>query len=173
MNGPADLTHPPTTGSGLRVEDRPGAFCDLRTETRNQLFVDPAWWDVLREAYGFEVCVRQVLDRRDEVVAAVPWVEIDDLGGHRIVSLPFCDFVDAPITADAWTALAPSFVDEQTLVSFSTPASHELTADPRFASQVDGVHHRISVTDPDTMVGGFAELTRRMIRKAERSGPAG
>ncbi len=135
------------------------------------LFVDPAWWAVLYDTYGFSVSVSSVADATGAVRSMLPFVDIDDLTGSRTVSLPFCDFVDVPATDDDWPTLVDPLLATGRTLRLDTPADHPATRDPRITSAIDAVHHTITVDRcPTELAQGYGELTRRMVRKAERAG---
>ncbi len=132
---------------------------------RSELFVDPRWYAVLSATYGLD------FKHRSRGSSTLPFVEIDDPRGRRITSLPFCDFVDAPMDPADWNDLAAPLLAAGCPVLLETLEDHPATDDPRFESMVDGVHHIIPVAETvEEMMPSFATLTRRQIRRAERTG---
>ncbi len=131
---------------------------------RSELFVDPRWYEVLNVTYGLTI------DVHTHGTSILPISEIDDPRGRRFKSLPFCDFVDAPMNAADWPALIDPILDEGSSVTVETLADHPAVNDPRFESVNDGVHHIIEVGESlEAMAPSFGTLTRRQIRRAERS----
>ena len=154
-----------------RVLERSGSMVDLRSEGRNELFVDPAWWQVLNDVYGFEVCVLSAVTNTGNVGAALPIVELDDPAGRRIVSLPFCDLVDVPCDDNVWPALAGMLAARQLPVRLTTIADHPLSRDDHFKSEVTAVHHVVDLRPGmDELRAGFSQMSRRQIRRAARHG---
>jgi CelD/BcsL family acetyltransferase involved in cellulose biosynthesis len=135
------------------------------------LFLDRRWWGALADVYHLPVRAVLALGHDGRAVGALPYVELDDLRGPRIVSLPFCDFVDPPAPPGVWPALVEPLLGRRRPVVLNTPADHPATADARFTSTVDGVRHVVSVDpDPEVRLRGYGELNRRMVRRAGRAG---
>ena len=144
---------------------------DLRVPGSNELFVDPAWWHVIADTYDMYVDVDWIEDAAGGVRSALPTVTINDPSGRRAVSLPFCDFVDAPMQERDWSALVTPLIETGQHVMLDTLADHPAMADPRFESQVDGVDYVVAVDRaPSELVAGFSQLARRQIRRARGAG---
>lgn len=71
----------------------------LESDPRTTLFTSPEWVTVLAATYGFEFSA-SLATTVDGVAGLVPYVEIADVRGERIASLPFCDYTD-PLVDDA------------------------------------------------------------------------
>lgn len=136
-----------------------------------ELFGDRRWLRVLRTTYGFDFSADVVADD-DRIHSALATVCIDDLRGRRIVSLPFCDFVDLPCADADWAEISARVADSGLPVRLETPADHPAVADARFDSAIDGVHHCLPVADVDEadLFSGYSTLTRRQVRRAARTG---
>lgn len=146
-------------------------FIDLRRAGSNELFVDPSWWQVLADTYGFRVEPNAVRDDAGEIVAALPYVEIDDITSSRLVSLPFCDFVEAPMTDLDWSRVIDPMLASGRTLRIDTVADHPATQDPRLHTDIDAIDYVIAVDrDPAELLQGFSTLPRRQIRRAERAG---
>lgn len=144
---------------------------DLRVAGGNELFVDPAWWQVIADTYDMKVQVRWTETAAGQTVSALPIIEIDDPSGCRTVSLPFCDFVDAPMHEDDWNSLIDPILASGRRVLLDTPSDHPAMSDPRLQSMVDGVHHVVTVDRcPSELAVGFSQLARRQIRRAASAG---
>lgn len=144
---------------------------DLLVPGGNELFVDPAWWQVIADTYDMKVGVRWTESPHGQVASALPMVAIDDPSGPRTVSLPFCDFVDAPMREADWAPIIDPILASGRRLIIETPAEHPAMVDPRFDSSVDGVHHVVTVDQaPSDLAAGFSQLARRQIRRAEAVG---
>lgn len=166
---PADATSTPPN----RCVVQPAGSIDLRRPDANELFVDPCWWRVIEETYGMETTVHTARDARGHLVGAVPFIDIDDPGGRRRKSLPFCDFIEAPINDASWDQIVSPLMarDPDVPLKLATPADHPATNDDRFISVIDAVHHVIDVDrHPNELLAGYAELPRRQVRKSARAG---
>ena len=60
----------------------------------SSVFHSPAWARVLESTYGYSVRAALVIDREGRPVGGIPFVDLDDLGRRRRMSLPFSDFCD-------------------------------------------------------------------------------
>lgn len=157
--------------STSRTGDGAVPFPDLRVPGCNELFIDPAWWRVIADTYDLRVDVQWTESVAGVISSALPTVDIDDPSGPRTVSLPFCDFVDAPMQAGDWPVFADSLLDSGRRIVLDTTADHPATTDPRFTSIVDGVDYVVTVDQPPSeLATGFSQLARRQIRRAEREG---
>jgi len=66
------------------------------------IFHHPAWVGLLVECYGYRPLLLAVLDAAGEIVAGLPFVEVDSwLTGSRVVALPFSDFCPPLAVNDA------------------------------------------------------------------------
>lgn len=154
-----------------RVVERPASGVDLRTADCNELFVDPAWWQVLHDVYEFEICVASVIAGDDGVVGSVPVVELDDPAGRRLVSLPFCDLVDVPCPDHAWSMLGEMLLSRGVPVRLATMSDHPACADERFESEMTAAHHVVDLgPEMDELRAGFSQMNRRQIRRATKHG---
>ncbi|MGF1596685.1 MAG: lipid II:glycine glycyltransferase FemX [Acidimicrobiales bacterium] len=98
----------PTMGGPARLCDpcRDDVWAEL-VERSGTLFHSPAWLRVLRDAYRLRP--RAVVSSEgatDGGGGGVAWVEVADVRGRRVVSLPFSDFA-GPIGAWSTGSLAP------------------------------------------------------------------
>lgn len=159
------------SGTASRAKGGSQQAPNLCVPGANELFVDPAWWRVIADTYAMSVDVQWTEVVEGLVSSALPTVDIDDPSGPRTVSLPFCDFVDAPMKESDWSLFADPLIDSGHRIVLDTRADHPATADPRFTSMVDGVDYIVAVDqDPATLMAGFSQLARRQIRRAERQG---
>jgi CelD/BcsL family acetyltransferase involved in cellulose biosynthesis len=150
---------------------------DLVAGAGGSLFHSPAWSSVLTETYGFEVRALIAVDG-DRVCAGIPWCEVSDPGGRRLVSLPFSDFcgpIGRPPFAPLLATLAARGVPAKLrmLVDAATPepAPDDGTGDGFRTSGVARWHGVAVGRSPD--VDGWADLassTRRAVAKARREG---
>jgi CelD/BcsL family acetyltransferase involved in cellulose biosynthesis len=70
------------------------------------LFHSPEWLSVLAQTYGFHFTAYVLLDQEGSPIAGVPVCDIDDIVGHRRVSLPFSDFCDPLVDSfEQWRLL--------------------------------------------------------------------
>jgi CelD/BcsL family acetyltransferase involved in cellulose biosynthesis len=146
-------------------------WAELVATQPTDVFNSPAWARVLEDAYGFEVRAKVVLDEDDRPVAGMAYVDVEDLRGRRIVSLPFSDFCD-PVVADdrAWDSLSAA------ITTLGAPVTvrclrHDITPGERWAETGTYAWHRVDARrEVDEIWASLHPSGRRAIRKAEASG---
>ena len=146
-------------------------WAELVAAQPTDVFNSPAWARVLEDAYGFEVRAKVVLDGDDRPVAGMAYVDVEDLRGRRIVSLPFSDFCD-PIVADdrAWESLSAS------ITALGAPVTvrclrGDITPDAGWSETATYAWHRVDARrEADEIWASLHPSARRAIRKAEASG---
>lgn len=142
------------------------------------IFHHPAWLDLLRRQYGYEVqacCV----SGPDGIEAGIPIARISSrLTGHRLVSLPFSDSCP-PIAAagtdrSAFDALAGALREEsrssglELTVRATMPQAPDRFVTDRF------VNHELALgPDPAAVEAGMAKNQIQATRKAKRDGLRG
>lgn len=150
----------------LSVADDP-RWSALLEQKRSDVFHSPAWAQVLEDTYGFSVRAHVILDD-GRPVAGLPFVEVDDPRGTRIVSLPFSDFSDPLIDDRAqWELLQGELADLPATVrclrTEIEPGTWQETGS--FA------WHRVDVTRaPEQAWEAIHSSARRAIRKAGAAG---
>ena len=136
------------------------------------LFHSPPWLRAIADTYGFALRAWMVADDSGTPDGGVAFCELNDLGGHRVVCLPFSDCADPLFTSAAvWHALL------QQLQSAGVPVHLRCLFEDR-VQPVDGLSitnlacwHRLSVTgSDDELWRRIAPLARRSIRRAQRAG---
>lgn len=140
-------------------------------QTESNLFQSDTWSRVLSATYGFAMKVA-VLRQDSSIVAAVPFVLLDDIRGVRLTCLPFSDFC-GPLSADerSWEAL----VDE--MATFGAPITIRSlrrdfpAGDSRFAIAGRAHWDAVDLTPgEENLFAGFTSSARRAIRRASKVG---
>jgi CelD/BcsL family acetyltransferase involved in cellulose biosynthesis len=151
-------------------------WCSLLGHHAAGLFHSPPWMRAVRDAYGFEVRAYIVRDRSGLPVAGVAFCELDDVAGHRLISLPFSDTCDPLFySPDGWTALFDR------LRAHGIPLHLRCLVEPRLLEPripADDLcvtkrarWHRLAVTaSREELFGRMAPAARRAIRRAQRAG---
>src|SRR4029453_12408102 len=75
-----------------------GQWTEVARHRLGSLFFCPQWIRAVAETYDFAIKA-SVRTLGGKIEAAIPYCEISDLRGDRIVSLPFSDYCD-PLVAD-------------------------------------------------------------------------
>lgn len=147
------------------------AWHELVTSRASDVFHSPAWHRVLRDAYGFDVVGRLLLDTDGRPAAGMASCVIEDFRGRREVSLPFSDFCDPLVdNAGQWQALladvpADAAFRTRTLYSAVSPTAAGLSATGRAAWH--GIDLDRSLSEAWAAIDPGA---RRAVRKAETLG---
>jgi Acetyltransferase (GNAT) domain len=136
------------------------------------LFHSPPWIRAVSETYGFPVRACVVLDRAGEPAGGIAFCELDDVAGHRIVSLPFSDNCDPLFTSiEDWRALLLQLKSEGIPVHLRCLSEHRVSADGSLSIAKRARWHQLSVSaSQDEIWHAFAPSVRRAIRLAERAG---
>jgi CelD/BcsL family acetyltransferase involved in cellulose biosynthesis len=136
------------------------------------LFHSPPWLCALSETYGFRVRAYVARTAAGSAAGGIPFCEVEDILGPRIVALPFSDTCDPLLAScEAWDVLL------ERLQSHGLPVYLRfLDARPVLA----GDHWRTVKTVPSQRVtiassleelwAGLTAPTRRAINKARRAG---
>jgi CelD/BcsL family acetyltransferase involved in cellulose biosynthesis len=136
------------------------------------VFHSPAWMRVLRDSYGFEARARLVIDDQGTPIGGLPFCNIRDILGDRIVTLPFSDYCD-PLVDDAraWAALMADHLGHDRPVTMRCLHSDLPLGDARFSVVKRAKWHGLDLRpDLDALWCRFHESTRRAIRKSQRDG---
>src|SRR4051794_29712742 len=73
---------------------RDPAWLELLDHPSALLFHSPPWLRAVAEAYDFTIRAYLALDGTGSPVGGVPFCELDDIVGRRVVCLPFSDACD-------------------------------------------------------------------------------
>jgi CelD/BcsL family acetyltransferase involved in cellulose biosynthesis len=155
-----DCVHPTTDASWLALLKNPDAG----------LFHSPPWLGVLADVYGFEVRAYVARDASGTPLGGIPFCEIDDIAGHRIVALPFSDSCDPLVPSPGvWTALLTRLQSHRIPVHLRCLRARLIGDEFRVVKRIPS--HRVAVASlPEQMWAGLAAPTRRAINKARREG---
>lgn len=146
-------------------------WAELVTKNDSDVFHSPGWMRVLERTYGFEP--RAVVVEHDgQVVAGLPYCEIRDIRGHRLVSLPFSDSCDPIVSGqEEWAEIVTA------LQTFDGPLTMRVLhngvplEDPRFVTVGQaGWHGLVLDSDVEAVWSGIDASARRAVRKARREG---
>lgn len=140
------------------------------------LFHATTWSALLAQTYGFRPRAFVALEG-DRARCGIPWCEVDDPAGRRLVSLPFSDHcgpVGEPPFAPLYGALVARGVPVRgrALVDAQGPGMASVEPVDGFRTTKRARWHGVPVGD-ETRPDAWSELassTRRAIRKARREG---
>lgn len=135
------------------------------------VFHSPAWLQVIRDTYGFEVKAALSLDSEGQPIAGLPYSELNDSLGRRCIIFPFSDYCD-PLVSNAaeWVEVTSQLnLDEFTKVrTLNNPLPMD---DDRFdliwKAKWHGLEIGADLEDLKVAIDGSA---RRGINKSFREG---
>lgn len=155
------------------VQPWDGAFAsgEFPAGARGSLFVSRPWLSALTATYGFSV-LGSMLTVGGEVAAAIPYCDIEDIGGRRIVSLPFSDYADPFVgSSEDWELLVAPLLARRLPIRFRCLMNEVPLADGRFEKLNRAVWHGADLRRSEAEIwAGLASSARQNIRKAEGAG---
>ncbi len=134
------------------------------------LFHSPAWLGALADAYGLQPRAFVVLDEQGQAVAGLPFCRVDDLLGHRVISLPFSDYCDPLVGAAAdWPLLFEAVARLSLPARLAWREISDMDAGGRLEVINRTCWHGIDLgPELEQLWGHLAPSSRRAVRKAER-----
>ena len=145
------------------------AWSTLVDAHRTDVFHSPAWADVLSDTYGFDVIASVAIDQHDRPVGGLIYVEVDDVKGPRLISLPFSDFCD-PIfdsRGDLDVILEELLARGEPLRMRCLRLDRAMLDDRLSETGRLGWHAIDTVREPDRIWSEVSASARRAIRKSE------
>ena len=135
------------------------------------LFASASWIGVIENTYGFKVQA-STLSRVGRIQAAILFVEVDDIRGRRVLSLPFSDYCDPLVdTLQTWEALLTPILKLGAPVRFRTLRSELPISDARLTQTGSSMWHGVDLNRSEEQIwASLRDNARQNIRKAERSG---
>ena len=136
------------------------------------VFHSPPWLGALADAYRLAPRAYVVTDTDGAPRGGLPFCEVADALGPRLVALPFSDAGDPLVdSSEAWRAVFSRLEAHGVPIRLRCLDAHIAMADERLAVAKRARWHTLALAPgPDTLRAGFAAPTRRAIRKAERGG---
>jgi len=140
--------------------------------SRGSAFGAPPWFTAIVDTYGFDLHANVLRDDSGATCAGIAYAELDDFLGHRIVSVPFCDYLD-PVIDDAaqWHQLVDPLVDRGLPFQLKVLDANAPRADTRFAHVDELAYHCTNLErSEDDLLAAFNRHARQNVRYAERNG---
>lgn len=137
----------------------------------SSLFSSPPWMEAITRAYDLQISASARL-LETGLDAAIPFCQISDLRGERVVCLPFSDYCD-PLVEDvaSWNELIEPILALAKPVTLRCLRNHVPLEDDRFTLTNRAVWHGIDLArSEDDLWAGLAASARQNIRKALRDG---
>lgn len=137
----------------------------------SSVFHSAEWMRVLTDTYGFDIQAHLVVGADGAPQAGLPFCRISDLRGERIVSLPFCDYLDPLVeSAEQWNLLLDQLAAEGVPVIFRCLHNPVPLTNGRLQEFKRARWHGIDLRpDLDTLWMSLNGAARRAIKKAEQN----
>ncbi|MGH8984197.1 MAG: lipid II:glycine glycyltransferase FemX [Acidimicrobiia bacterium] len=147
------------------------SWATIMTGARGSLFGSPPWIAAVADTYGFDVTA-DVLLRDGTPVAGLACVELDDMRGHRVVSLPFGDRLDPVVDDDdQWERLATPLLARERPVHLRILEARPPLRDARFRPTNELAWHATDLDRPESdLLAGLHRQVRQNLRAADRHG---
>ena len=141
----------------------------MMTGPRGSLFGAPPWIAAVADTYGFDVTA-DVLLHDGTPVAGIACVELDDMRGQRLVSLPFGDRLDPVVDDDdQWTRLASPLLARGLPVHLRVLEARPPLRDERFRPTSEVAWHATDLDTPESdLLAGLHRQVRQNRRAARR-----
>ena len=148
------------------------AWADLMMGPRGSGFGAQPWLRAIVDTYGFDLSARIVLDDAGHAVAGFTHADIDDFRGHRLVSVPFCDYLDPVVETDEqWRALVDPLLELGLPLQVKVLHCDVARNDSRFAHVNELAWHGTDLEkDEEAMFAALDRRARQNIRSAQRNG---
>jgi CelD/BcsL family acetyltransferase involved in cellulose biosynthesis len=139
---------------------------------RGSLFGAPPWIAAIVDTYGFEVSADVLVAKDGNPAAGFVHAELNDIRGHRVASLPFCDRLDPVVdTDDQWHRLLEATLALELPIELRVLEAEPPRRDPRFQPATELAWHATDLDRPEAeILAGFHKMARRNIRAAARGG---
>lgn len=136
------------------------------------LFHSPPWLCAVSDAYGFDIRASVMLNPAGTPIAGIPYCELDDLAGRRIVSVPFSDSCDPLFSSiDEWQTMFAALQTRGLPIHLRCLFEQRVIADGALTVTKRARWHRLALTGSrDAIWQAVAPATRRAIRRAEAAG---
>lgn len=144
-----------------------GRWQQLLDAAPHDVFHTPGWIAAVADAYQFEPCA-VIVCAGDQVVAGMPFVRTEGVGGPRVVVGAFSDYCDPLVTEPAAWAHLASWIDRQEMpVRIRSLNWRPPESDRTLAASGRAHWHGLQLTgDPDEVLANMHPSARRAIRKA-------
>jgi CelD/BcsL family acetyltransferase involved in cellulose biosynthesis len=162
-------TTPVTEAVDPRFDDR---WMELAASAQGGVFGSPPWISALVNTYGFPLSAHIGTDAHGRPTSGLACAEVRDVRSARLISLPFCDYLDPAIdSSEEWDALVAPYLDRGLPMQLRVCNSTIARTDPRFEHANELAWHVTNLNgDDDEILAGFQPQARQNIRGARRRG---
>lgn len=158
------MTAPSVLSTVVAVDPCSDARWDALAAKSGSLFTSAPWIRAVSQSYGFAPQARIEVDIDGHARNGFAWVEIDDIRGRRLVSMPFSDRAE-PILADpvGWHLLSEEAFTANGPLTLRCLDGAAPTTDPRLERSAHASWHETAVDLP------IEELRRTLQPSARRA----
>jgi len=147
-------------------------WADLMRGPQGSGFGAPPWLAAIADTYDFDISARVITDDDSGAVAGFTYAELDDFRGHRLISAPFCDYLDPVVDSqDQWRELVDPLIERELPLQLRVLNCRPPRQDQRFTQVNELAWHDTDLTKDEEQ--HFASLNRRArqnIRYSDRQG---
>lgn len=146
-------------------------WATLMAGPQGGLFGSPPWISAIADTYGFDMLADLLLDDGDPV-AGLARAQVRDIRAGRIVSLPFCDYLDPVVGSDAeWAQLVGPALALNLPMQLRVLKSDAPRRDVHFDAVTELMWHSTDLARPvDDLLASFRSKARQGARSARRQG---
>ncbi len=147
------------------------AWATLMAGSQSSLFGSPPWITAIADTYGFDIAADVLRDGGDPI-AGMAHAEVSDLRGTRIISLPFCDYLDPVLRGDDdWARLVEPALARQLPLQLRVLHADAPRRDRRFEAVSELMWHSTDLHQPaDEVVAALKSKGRQGASSAVRQG---
>jgi len=147
-------------------------WAELMVGPQGSGFGAPPWLRAIFDTYGFDLSARLVVDDDGQAVAGFTYADINDFRGRRLISVPFCDYLDPVVqTEEQWHALVDPLVEVGVPFQVKVLNCDVARKDSRFEHVGELAWHCTDLDkDEDAMFAALDRRARQNVRSAQRHG---
>jgi len=148
------------------------AWAELMNGPQGSGFGAPPWLTAIVDTYGFDLAARVIVDDGSRAVGGFAYAELDDIRGQRLISVPFCDYLDPVVDSDEqWHELVDPLVERGLPVQLKVLNAQTPRNDPRFEHVHELAWHQTDLDkDEDALFAALDRRARQNVRSAQRHG---
>jgi CelD/BcsL family acetyltransferase involved in cellulose biosynthesis len=162
------------TATNLSVIDPCNApeWDELMRDRRGSVFGAPPWLSAIVDTYGFDVTAGVLADPNGRPHAGLVCAELHDFRGDRLVSAPFCDYLDPVVDGpDQWNALVAPLIARELPLQLRVLRAEAPLDDPRFERTAELAWHGTNLDrSEDEILADLRPGVRQHLRSARRRG---
>jgi CelD/BcsL family acetyltransferase involved in cellulose biosynthesis len=147
------------------------AWRDFMLSPRGSLFGSPPWLTAIADTYGFEMEANVTVDDGGTPTGGLAFAQVNDFLGARMLSLPFCDYLDPIVDTDAqWHELVDPLVARDMRFQIRVVDSDIPRNDARFVQVDEMAWHGTDLgSTEDEIFATWSQRARQNVRTARKN----